>query len=49
MAEVYESIADAILKKEYHLDWFVKEVFPPEELDEFLSTFKYTMLVSCHT
>jgi len=28
----------------YRLDWFVREVFDPAELDDFLNVFRYTML-----
>lgn len=33
-----------MIEHEYKLDWFVNEVFPSEELSEFLNVFKYTML-----
>jgi hypothetical protein len=42
--KVYSDIAISIVKRQYNLDWFVKEVFPPEELEEFLNVLKYTML-----
>lgn len=40
----YRSLAASVEEHEYKLDWFLKEVFPKEELSEFLKVFKYTML-----
>lgn len=44
LTELYKTMSRSIMEKEYHLDWFVKEVFPPDELEEFLCVLKYTML-----
>lgn len=40
----YHNLAKSILEREYKLDWFVNEVFPSEELAEFLNVFKYTAI-----
>jgi len=44
LVEVYNKAAQNVVKRQYNLDWFVSEVFPPEELEEFLNVIKYTML-----
>lgn len=40
----YRQIATTVAEHEYKLDWFVKEVFPTKEVNEFLNVFKFTML-----
>lgn len=40
----YRSFAARIAQRDYKLDWFVNEVFAPQEITEFLNVFKYTML-----
>ncbi len=40
----YRRLAALIAENEHALDWFVKEIFPATELDEFLSVFRFTML-----
>jgi len=47
MAELeatYRNLAKSVLEREYKLGWFVNEVFPSEELTEFLNIFKYTTI-----
>lgn len=44
LESTYGDIARSVIEREYKLDWFVNEVFTPDELGEFLNVFKYTML-----
>jgi len=44
MSAAYQSIVTAIVHKEWHLDWFVREVFAPAEVQDFIDVFKYTIL-----
>lgn len=44
LESTYRGLANRITEHEYKLDWFVSEVFPSDELSDFLNVFRYTML-----
>ena len=46
LTDKYSTLAAKVLQRDYDLDWFVKDVFPQAELDEFVNVFRYTTLDS---
>jgi hypothetical protein len=43
LKNTYLSLALNLVKRDYQLDWFVKDIFSADEVAEFIEVFKYTM------
>jgi len=43
MINAYRKLSLEICQNQYKMDWFVKEIFPPAELEEFFNVLKFTM------
>lgn len=44
--DTYQQIADRIMAREYTVEWFLKDLFSHDELNEFVNLFKFMLLDS---
>ena len=44
MEKTYRAVAEGVVGRDYKLSWFINDVFPATECDEFKNVFKYTIM-----